>query len=207
MIPLYAKINALDPATGEEFSLESTEDFDFDQSLRVLSDTRRQELSTQLKRKTDASFVEAKRSVVSTQIKIPYWVGVALIILGWNEFMAILMNPLYLSLTLMLGVPFGILWYLDLLTVAQRVGWKAYDQAMEIGREKLRDVVHPGEPILVRAPQHLVHEEEDSQDKPRDLLHRHSARSLSNNGNRRGDAGDDAGEGLEMSAFENKKNL
>ncbi|GJJ68409.1 protein SEY1 [Entomortierella parvispora] len=204
LIPLYAKIKALDPTTGEEFSLESTDDFDFDQSLRVLSETRQQELTTQLKRKTDASFVEAKRSVVSTQVKVPYWVGVALIILGWNEFMAILMNPLYLSLTLMLGLPFGILWYLDLLPLVQRIGWKAYDQAMEFGREKLRDVVHSSEPVLVRAPQQRILEEE--QGRPQDFLHRHSARSLSSHGHERGDTRDD-GEGLEMSSFEDKKNL
>ncbi|KAG0047943.1 Dynamin-like GTPase that mediates homotypic ER fusion [Gryganskiella cystojenkinii] len=209
LIPLYSNINNLDPATGEEFTLESTDDFDFDQSLQVLSETRQQELSTQLRRKTDASFVEAKRSVVSTQAKIPPWVGAALIILGWNEFMAILMNPLYLSLTMILGVPLAVLWYLDMLTLVQRVAWKAYEQAVQVGTAKIRNVVHhqQNHPVAVPASRGSSYQsqiEDDSSNGDRHLLHRHSARSLSSHGSG-GRKDDDEGERLELRAFEDKK--
>ncbi|KAF9963008.1 Dynamin-like GTPase that mediates homotypic ER fusion [Modicella reniformis] len=138
LIPLYARIVNLDPATGTPFRLESSEDFDFDQSLHVISKSRQQELATQFKRKADASYVEAKRSTVVTQVKVPYWVSVALVILGWNEFIAVIANPLYLSVTVMVGIPLAALWYLNMLSVVQAVGWKAYGQTMTFVMDILR---------------------------------------------------------------------
>ncbi|KAG0355674.1 Dynamin-like GTPase that mediates homotypic ER fusion [Gamsiella multidivaricata] len=199
LIPLYAKIDNLDPATGTRFTLESTEDFDFDQSLNIISETRQQELETQLKRKVDATYVEAKRSVVATQAKVPYWVGVALIFLGWNEFMAVITNPLYLSMTMMLGVPIAALWYLNMLGLVQTMGMRAYDQALVFGRDKLREVVHPPEPVPVR----IQNTRYDDDDNARLLHHRDSARSLSQGSGR----GEKSEQGTELYAFEDKKTL
>jgi len=139
LVPLFAKINTLDPARGEKFELEATEDFDFDQSLKVLSETRQQELTTKFKRESDAFYLEAKRSVVATQAKVPYWVGVALIILGWNEFMTIITSPFYLMVVVMVGVPMGAMWYLDMLGLVESIAWKVYDQVYKFGLEKLRE--------------------------------------------------------------------
>ncbi|KAG0002195.1 Dynamin-like GTPase that mediates homotypic ER fusion [Entomortierella chlamydospora] len=189
LIPLYAQIDNLDPATGTKFVLESSDDFDFDQSLRVLSETRQQELATQFKRKADASYVEAKRSVVATQAKIPPWVSVALIILGWNEFISILTNPLYLSMTVMVGVPILALWYLNLLGTVQTVGWKAYDQAMIIGKEKLRVIVQPPPQLVAFQNRTSYNDDDDSS------LHRRSSARTSSQ------------EGIELNAFEDKISL
>ncbi|KAF9994759.1 Dynamin-like GTPase that mediates homotypic ER fusion [Entomortierella chlamydospora] len=189
LIPLYAQIDNLDPATGTKFVLESSDDFDFDQSLRVLSETRQQELATQFKRKADASYVEAKRSVVATQAKIPPWVSVALIILGWNEFISILTNPLYLSMTVMVGVPILALWYLNLLGTVQTVGWKAYDQAMIIGKEKLRVIVQPPPQPVAFQNRTSYNDDDDSS------LHRRSSARTSSQ------------EGIELNAFEDKISL
>lgn len=138
LVPLYSKINPLDPATGEPLALESTDEFDFDQSLKVISESRQHELVTQLKRKADASYVEAKRSVVATQAKIPYWVGIALVLLGWNEFVTVITNPLYLTLTVALGIPLAALWYLNMLGLVQAIGQKVYDQGLQLGLAQLR---------------------------------------------------------------------
>ncbi|KAG0270542.1 Dynamin-like GTPase that mediates homotypic ER fusion [Linnemannia exigua] len=207
LIPLYAKINTLDPVTDTCLSLESSDDFDFDQSLQVLSETRQQELTTQFKRKADASYVEAKRSVVATQAKIPYWVGVALIILGWNEFVTLITSPLYLSMTMMLGLPLGALWYLGMLDLVRTMGWRAYEQAMVLGREKLRDVVHPPEhPMLVPVPAIQSDSRRSGEfDDGSRLQHRHSARSLSQGGGSAGASEDTSG--IELNAFERKKDL
>ncbi|KAF9115300.1 Dynamin-like GTPase that mediates homotypic ER fusion [Mortierella sp. AM989] len=190
LIPLYAQIDNVDPATGTKFTLESSEDFDFDQSLRVLSESRQQELVTQLKRKADASYVEAKRSVVATQAKIPPWVSVALLILGWNEFISILTNPLYLSMTVMIGIPVVALWYLNLLGTVQTVGWRAYDQALIIGKEKLRDIVQPPEPIALQNRTRYGDNDDNA-------LHRRSSTRLSSQDE----------DGIELSPFEDKKSL
>ncbi|KAF9903376.1 Dynamin-like GTPase that mediates homotypic ER fusion [Linnemannia zychae] len=204
LIPLYAKIDTLDPVTDIRLSLESSDDFDFDQSLQVLSETRQQELTIQFKRKADASYVEAKRSIVATQAKIPYWVGVALIVLGWNEFVTLITSPLYLSMTMMLGLPLGALWYLGMLDLVQTMGGRAFEQALVVGREKLRDVVHPPQPVLVPGIQ-SGRRSEDFEDRAQ-LHHRQSARSLSQGGGRDAGAPEDTS-GIELNAFERKKDL
>ncbi|KAG0279927.1 Dynamin-like GTPase that mediates homotypic ER fusion [Linnemannia exigua] len=141
LVPLFAKINTLDPSKGEKFELEATEDFDFDQSLKVLSETRQQEITTKFKRESDAFYLEAKRSVVATQAKVPYWVGVALVILGWNEFLTVITNPLYLMVVAMVGVPMMAMWYLDMLGLVETIGWKVYDQGYKLVMDKLRETM------------------------------------------------------------------
>lgn len=202
IVPLYARIDNLDPVTGTRFTLESSEDFDFDQSLHVLSETRQQELAAQFKRKVDASYVEAKRSVVATQAKIPHWVAVALIILGWNEFMTVITTPLYLSVTLMIGAPLLALWYLNMLGVAQTVGWTAYDQTVVVGKGMLRRVVPPSGPVQIQDAGH-------SQNDNRKDMHttRHARRSPRPQDRRRDPHGGEIDGGLELSTMEVKKSL
>ncbi|KAF9431791.1 Dynamin-like GTPase that mediates homotypic ER fusion [Entomortierella beljakovae] len=190
LIPLYGTIDNRDPETGEKFTMESSDDFDFDQSLRVLSETRQQEISNQLKRKTDASYVEAKRSIVATQAKIPPWVGVAIFILGWNEFISILTNPLYLSMTLMVGLPLLALWHLNMLGTVQNVGMKVYDQAMVIGKEKLRDMVQQPQPVAIQNRTRYGDDVDNG-------LHRRSSGRSSNQDE----------DGIELSSMQDKKSF
>ncbi|KAF9438590.1 Dynamin-like GTPase that mediates homotypic ER fusion [Entomortierella beljakovae] len=155
LVPLYAKINTVDPAKGEKFELEPAEDFDFDQSLKVLSETRQQEITTKFKRESDAFYLEAKRSIVSTQQKIPYWVGVALVFLGWNEFITVITNPLYLMVLAMVGIPMLAMWYLEMLGLVETIAWKVYDQGYKIAADKLRESLNNGDkpPQYQRQPQ------------------------------------------------------
>ncbi|KAK3807778.1 MAG: root hair defective 3 GTP-binding protein [Benniella sp.] len=202
IVPLYARIDNLDPVTGTRFTLESSEDFDFDQSLHVLSETRQQELATQFKRKVDASYVEAKRSVVATQAKIPHWIAVALILLGWNEFMTVITTPLYLSATLMIGAPLLALWYLNMLGMAQTVGWTAYDQAVVAGKGMLRGVVSPSEPVQI---QDAGHSQDDNCKDMHTTLH--ARRSPRPQDRRRDPQGGEIDGGLELSTMGVKKSL
>ncbi|KAK3814929.1 MAG: RHD3/Sey1 [Benniella sp.] len=144
LVPLFATIDNTDPVKGGKFELEGSEDFDFDQSLKVLSETRQQEITTKFKRESDAFYLEAKRSVVATQAKVPYWVGVALIVLGWNEFITVITNPLYLMGLTMVGVPMVAMWYLDMLGLVETVAWKVYDQGSHIAMAKLREILDKG---------------------------------------------------------------
>ncbi|KAF9909033.1 Dynamin-like GTPase that mediates homotypic ER fusion [Lobosporangium transversale] len=157
LVPLFAKINTLDPIKGEKIELEATDDFDFDQSLKVLSESRQQEITNKFKRESDAFYLEAKRSVVATQAKLPYWVGVALVILGWNEFIAVIKNPLYLMVLAMVGVPMAAMWYLDMLGLVETVAWKVYDQGYKIAMDKLREAMdksHEGQGKQQNQQQH-----------------------------------------------------
>jgi hypothetical protein len=101
LIPLYSRIKPRNPAVEYTLPSEpadpinSTDEFDFPSTLVVFSDMRALDLSTRFRREADAYFVEAKRSTVSSVAQIPFWMYGVLVVLGWNEAMVVLFNPLY----------------------------------------------------------------------------------------------------------------
>ena len=108
LVPLYAKITPEDASL--EFSLPSDadsptdshesngDDFDFESSLSIFSETKALELTNKFRKDADAYYVEAKRSTVSSIAQIPYWMYGVLIVLGWNEAMVVLFNPMYVTM-------------------------------------------------------------------------------------------------------------
>jgi hypothetical protein len=113
LIPLYGTIKPLDPSAAFELppstaDVDSTLDpdastSDFDSSLTVFSETKKLDLSNRFRRDADAYYVEAKRSVVSSVAQIPMWMYGALVVLGWNEAMTVLFNPLYAAMMVVLA--------------------------------------------------------------------------------------------------------
>jgi protein SEY1 len=71
-------------------------------------------LTEKFRRETDRIFLDAKRSMLQTTAKIPPWLIVALIVLGWNEFMALLSSPLYLLIALTVGTLAYVVYVLNL---------------------------------------------------------------------------------------------
>ncbi|CAG8624179.1 19517_t:CDS:10, partial [Racocetra fulgida] len=69
LIPLFASIQIPDDV---ELDIPSDE-LDFENSLTILTETRQHDLSVRFKRESDAFYLEAKRSVVATTARIPYW--------------------------------------------------------------------------------------------------------------------------------------
>ena len=67
-----------------------------------------------IKREAEAMFLEAKRSLVYGSSSIPVWVIILLVVLGWNEFIAIISSPLYLFISLLLISSFFIIHHLRL---------------------------------------------------------------------------------------------
>jgi hypothetical protein len=105
LVPLYARIKPFDPSLEFELPEDSTddlanEDFEFASSMVVLSETKCLDLINKFRRDADAYYVEAKRSTVSSIAQIPYWMYGVLVVLGWNEAMAVLFNPLYFAFLL-----------------------------------------------------------------------------------------------------------
>ncbi|KAF9979290.1 Dynamin-like GTPase that mediates homotypic ER fusion [Actinomortierella ambigua] len=201
LVPLYARIDTMDPESGSKVELETSDDFDFEQSLRVLSEARQQELRTKFKRESDAFYLEAKRSIVATQAKVPYWVGVMLIVLGWNEFITVLTTPLYLMVVVMVGVPMGVMWYLDMLGLVQTIAFKVYDQGRVVAMDKMHEIMEKSREAQANASSSsssgqssAVHRRE-----PQQMHSRFGGSSV------QGDD-DDAGlnAGFEMNAFDKK---
>lgn len=106
LIPLYAHIAPKDSSL--EFSLPNETDltaadgdFDFEESLVVFSETKQLDLTARFRKEADAYYVEAKRSTVSSVAQIPLWMYGVLVVLGWNEAMTVLFNPMLFTFLIM----------------------------------------------------------------------------------------------------------
>lgn len=85
--------------------------------------------------------MEAKRSIVSTTAKIPSWAIAAMVFLGWNEFMAIIRNPIYLVFFILL-VTFGyVIFALNLWGPLERIISTVAGEATRITKERIVDSV------------------------------------------------------------------
>jgi len=119
LIPRYANIAPIDPSL--EFTipsetsdpLTSTDEFDFPSTLIIFTETKSLDLASRFRKDADAYYVEAKRSTVSSIAQIPYWMYGVLVVLGWNEAMVVLFNPLYLTFTFMALVTAYVFTYID----------------------------------------------------------------------------------------------
>ena len=99
LISLYAKIVPQD----SELAYTPPEDREDDAAgLVMFSETKVLELGARFRREADARYIEAKQSTVVGIAQIPYWIYSMLVVLGWNEAMLILFNPLYFALVVIL---------------------------------------------------------------------------------------------------------
>ncbi|CAE6489237.1 unnamed protein product [Rhizoctonia solani] len=162
-IPVYAKVQPQDPSL--EFSLPSDTDsdtltteqeFDFAASLIVLSATKQADFNARFRRDADAYYVEAKRSTVSSIAQIPVWMYGVLVVLGWNEAMFVLFNPLYFALLLMGLASAFVVFQLNmagpLLAIVRTVSGEVQRQATDRLREHFREPapVQNGKPSMSR---------------------------------------------------------
>ncbi|KAJ2161017.1 Dynamin-like GTPase that mediates homotypic ER fusion [Coemansia sp. RSA 552] len=114
--------------------------------MELLSASRVRELAKRFGREADALFLEAKRSLVATHARVPPWVLVLLVVLGWNEAMVIMFNPLYLVLAAMVAGSAFVLHSLGLWRPALRVAQGAVAVANDHVHGLLVEAVNRTEP-------------------------------------------------------------
>ncbi|KAF9024586.1 root hair defective 3 GTP-binding protein [Hymenopellis radicata] len=167
LMPVYSNIKPRDPSLEYILPADaaaadpqtSTEEFDFEASLVVFSETKALDLTNKFRKEADAYYVEAKRSTVSSIAQVPYWMYGMLVVLGWNEAMAILFNPLYFTFLLFFLAASYLIFQLGLsgplLQVTKTVGGEIQRQAAARLRE------HFSEPVLAQPVKVQTPEDED----------------------------------------------
>ena len=98
---------------GEASGLEGL----FDNGAGVLLDgARREEAWSVFLRDADAAYREASAIVNAATIhtRVPFWLVLIAIVLGWNEIRAVLANPLLLFLLVLVGIAAAVLYQLGL---------------------------------------------------------------------------------------------
>lgn len=127
----------------EEIDIESDSDDSIDAPCfaQILSEEDKAYINSKFKAETDAKFVETKRSLIQQVTHIPYYIYLIILVLGWNEFMAVLRNPFFFSLLLILGTSALVLYHLNLLTPALLVARRLFDELVVIVKQKLKEFV------------------------------------------------------------------
>ncbi|KAN0060995.1 Dynamin-like GTPase that mediates homotypic ER fusion [Thecaphora frezii] len=148
LIPLYAKIKPKDeslavtlPSTSDDSASQAAvdrgeeEEFDFPATLTVFTEGRKAEIGVRFRKEADALYVEAKRSTVSSIAQIPLWMYGVMVVLGWNEMMAVLRSPVYFAFLLACLASAYVVWKLNLggplASVSKAVGREVHRLADE----------------------------------------------------------------------------
>ena len=88
----------------KDIDADITQNKEFDvKKLTLISPARSQALTSRFKRDAETSFVDAKRAMTATIAKIPVWFIVMTVVLGWNEFLAVMRSPLFFLTIAILG--------------------------------------------------------------------------------------------------------
>ncbi|KAJ7594483.1 root hair defective 3 GTP-binding protein [Mycena floridula] len=155
LIPVYAKIEPVNeslqftlPADSLELT-SSSDTFDFDESLTIFSEMKVVELTNKFRRDADAFYVEAKRSTVSSIAQVPYWMYGILVILGWNEAMMVLFNPVYFAFLLIALVSAYLILQLGLAGPLYQVLRTVSGEVQRQAGARLRE--HFAQPVLAQA--------------------------------------------------------
>ncbi|OCF39288.1 protein SEY1 [Kwoniella heveanensis CBS 569] len=147
LLPLFATVSPSSssllpelPSPEASFDIESDPTpFDPSTAFVLLSPTKLLSLETRFKREADAAYVEAKRSMVSSVAQVPLWMYGVLVVLGWNEAMAVLFNPLYFAMLLVLGASAYIVLQLGLAGPLLQVTRTVFNEIKRIATDKLRE--------------------------------------------------------------------
>ncbi|GBL47982.1 hypothetical_protein [Candidozyma auris] len=138
----YATVRVSTEEEDDQYESEVDDDDEEDEDqcfAQILTEADKSDVLNRFRRETDARFVETKRSILQSVTQIPMWVYVVIVVLGWNEFMAILRNPFFFTLLIMFGAGGYILWQMNLLGPSMVVAQRAFDEAVAMGKEKLRE--------------------------------------------------------------------
>ncbi|CAD6505619.1 BgTH12-01109 [Blumeria graminis f. sp. triticale] len=130
-------IGGVDEEEGKSLEDETT----------ILSEGRSQDLMARFKKQADGVYIEAKRSALGGVTQVPLYFWLIVLFLGWNEFLAIIRNPIYFILLLITGSGAYITWNLNLWGPIISVVNAASAQGIELGKERLREYIENNEHV------------------------------------------------------------
>lgn len=140
IIPVFSQIRRAD-GTSPKLPESNDEDFNEDTILRVLSVARQSDISSRLKKIADAVYIDAKRSTVSSVATVPLYFYGLLLVLGWNELMALLRNPLYFVTIIFLFLVVYSVYTLNLSGPVEQVARAMFGTVFDIVKDKLRSAL------------------------------------------------------------------
>ncbi|KAJ4992805.1 Protein sey1 [Stagonosporopsis vannaccii] len=125
--------------------LDDDEGKTLDDEMIVLSDSKQADLLVRFKKTADGVYVEAKRSAIGGMTQVPLYFYGLLLALGWNEIVAVLRNPVYFIFLILAAIGAYVTYTLNLWGPMARMANAASAQALDIGKERLREFLETSE--------------------------------------------------------------
>jgi len=110
-----------------------------EEEMTILSDVRKADVERRFRKTADGVYVEAKRGALGGVTQTPWWMWGLLLVLGQNEIFAVARNPLLIVLAALILAGMYVTYQLNLWGPIIRMSTAAYQQALVIGKEKLRE--------------------------------------------------------------------
>ncbi|KAH7089558.1 RHD3/Sey1 [Paraphoma chrysanthemicola] len=140
---------SVSPADEEDLApiggVDEEEGKSLEEEMTVLSDAKQADLLIRFKKTADGVYVEAKRSAIGGITQVPLYFYGLLLALGWNEIVAVLRNPVYFIFLILSAVGAYVTYTLNLWGPMARMANAASAQALEVGKERLRDFLESSE--------------------------------------------------------------
>ncbi|KAL3427614.1 protein sey1 [Phlyctema vagabunda] len=134
---------SVDPKDEEDLTpiggVDEEEGKSLEEEMTILSEAKRQDLVVRFKKTADGVYVEAKRSAIGGVAQVPLYFYGLLFALGWNEIVAVLRNPVYFVFLILSAVGAYVTYTLNLWGPMYRMANAASAQAVEVGKERLRE--------------------------------------------------------------------
>ncbi|KAJ9477321.1 Protein SEY1 [Pseudozyma hubeiensis] len=163
LIPLFSKIQPSNPSLLPDIPSTSdtdpdTDPFDLPSTLTILTPTRTTTIASRFRKEADALYVEAKRSTVSSIAQVPLWMYGVMLVLGWNEMMAVLSSPVYFAFLLVLIASAYVVWRLNLSGPLLSVARAVVREVHRLADDMLRS--HFSQPVPAQTVRHEPKPEE-----------------------------------------------
>ncbi|CAH6720890.1 protein Sey1p [[Candida] jaroonii] len=123
----------------ENYNFDDEEDEDSNKFSHIISEEQKTDILNKFKKEIDAKYIETKRSIIQHVTSIPYYIYIIIVVLGWNEFLAVIRSPIFFTLVLLFGGVGYAMYQLNLIKPAMVVGQRMLDETIVITKQKLKE--------------------------------------------------------------------
>ncbi|CEP63421.1 dynamin-like GTPase SEY1 LALA0_S08e02080g [Lachancea lanzarotensis] len=104
----------------------------------ILTAPQKEKILKGFKRQINTAVIEAKRSIIRTTTHIPIYVYALIAVLGWNEFLIVIRNPLFVTLLLIFAVAFYFVHKLNLWNPLLTLANSVVSETKTLAKEKIK---------------------------------------------------------------------
>ena len=145
--------------SASEIEDDSDPDINTNKFARLLTTKQKAKISKRFKKDADAVYLDAKRSIAANRTSIPPFMYVLLLVLGWNEFMMILRNPILFVLSIILLTGFYFAYNMQMVGPILTITNSVLNQSKTVIKDKLKD-------FLLDEPEKQASQSPQSEQKP-----------------------------------------